>query len=74
MSVFFKEVCVQSVTCRKCGKTIEFPTFREDWERFEKGEGVQYALPYISPAYRELLISGLCPECWDEIMQNEDEL
>lgn len=61
MNEFFKKVCIQSVTCRKCGKTIEFPTFEKDWERFERGE--ENTLPYISPAYRELLISGICPEC-----------
>ena len=73
MSAFIKEVCVQSITCRKCGKTIEFPTFREDWERFEKGEGIQYVMPYVSPEYRELLLSGICPECWDEIMETDEE-
>ena len=48
-----KSVCIQSITCRKCGKTFEFPTFVEDFERFEKGEHIQYVLPYISPEYRE---------------------
>ena len=73
MSGFIKEVCIQSITCRKCGKTFEFPTFREDFERFEKCEGIQYVLPYISPEYRELMLSGVCPTCWDEIMETEEE-
>lgn len=73
MSEFIKEVCIQSVTCRKCGKTFEFPTFREDWERFERGEGIQYVLPYISPGYRELILSGICPVCWDEIIEADEE-
>ncbi len=73
MSEFFKEVCIQSITCRKWGKTFEFPTFREDFERFEKGEGIQYVMPYISPEYRELLISHICPTCWDEIMGTDEE-
>lgn len=74
MSTFIKEVCIQSITCRKCGKTFEFPTFREDFERFEKGEHIQYVLPYISPEYRELMLSGYCPECWKEIMESDEEV
>ena len=34
MSKFFKDVCIQRIICRKCGKTFEFPTFVEDFERF----------------------------------------
>ena len=74
MSAFIKEVCIQSITCRKCGKTFEFPTFREDFERFEKGEHIQYVLPYISPEYRELMLSGYCPDCWKEIMESDEEV
>lgn len=74
MGTFIKEVCIQSITCRKCGKTFEFPTFREDFERFEKGEHIQYVLPYISPEYRELMLSGYCPDCWKEIMESDEEV
>lgn len=74
MNTFIKEVCIQSITCRKCGKTFEFPTFREDFERFEKGEHIQYVLPYISPEYRELMLSGYCPDCWKEIMESDEEV
>lgn len=73
MSEFFKDVCIQRIICRKCGKTFEFPTFVEDFERFEKGEHIQYVLPYISPEYRELMLSGYCPDCWDEIMAADEE-
>jgi hypothetical protein len=73
MGTFIKEVCIQSITCRKCGKTFEFPTFKEDFEQFEKGEHIQYVLPYISPEYRELMLSGICPTCWDEIMEADEE-
>jgi hypothetical protein len=73
MSTFIKEVCIQSITCRKCGKTFEFPTFKEDFEQFEKGEHIQYVLPYISPEYRELMLSRICPTCWDEIMEADEE-
>lgn len=69
-----KSVCIVKITCRKCGKTFEFPVFVDDLEKYTKRqEGIQYVLPYISPEYRELIISHICPTCWDEIMGTEEE-
>lgn len=73
MKTVFKTVCIQSITCRKCGKTFEFPIFKEDLERFEKGEGIQYVMPYVSREYRELLISAICRECWDKLFGYDDD-
>jgi hypothetical protein len=69
-----KTVCVVKHTCSKCGKVYEFPVFVDDLEKYTKRqEGIQYALPYISAEYRELMISGICPICWDEIMEADEE-
>lgn len=69
-----KTVCVVKYTCRKCGKVYKFPVFVDDLEKYTKRqEGIQYALPYISAEYRELMISEICPICWDELMVTEEE-
>jgi hypothetical protein len=69
-----KSICVLKQTCIKCGKIYKFPVFVEDLEKYTKRqEGIQYALPYISPEYRELMLSGICPDCWEEIMKTEEE-
>lgn len=69
-----KTVCTVKITCRKCGKTFEFPVFVDDLEKYTKRqEGIQYALPYISPEYRELIISHICPTCWDEMMGTDED-
>ena len=69
-----KTVCTVKITCRKCGKTFEFPVFVDDLEKYTKRqEGIQYALPYISAEYRELILSQICPICWDEIMGTDEE-
>lgn len=69
-----KSICVVKHTCRKCGKVYEFPVFVDDLEKYTKRqEGIQYALPYISSEYRELMISRICPICWDEIMGTDEE-
>jgi DNA-directed RNA polymerase subunit RPC12/RpoP len=69
-----RSVCTVKITCSKCGKTYEFPVFVDDLEKYTKRqEHIQYALPYISPEYRELIISHICPTCWDEIMERDEE-
>lgn len=69
-----KKVCVVKYTCSKCGKVYEFPVFVDDLEKYTKRqEGIQYALPYISAEYRELMISGICPICWEELMGTDEE-
>ena len=69
-----RSVCTVKITCSKCGKTYEFPVFVDDLEKYTKRqEHIQYVLPYISPEYRELIISHICPTCWDEIMTRDEE-
>ena len=72
-----KSVCIVKHTCRKCGKVYVFPVFVDDLGKYTKRqEGIQQAFPYISPEYRELIISHICPTCWDELFDidnDEDE-
>ena len=69
-----KSVCIVKYTCKKCGKVYEFPVFVDDLEKYTKcQEHIQYALPYISSGYRELMISRICPICWNEIMRSDEE-
>ena len=35
------------------------------------GELIQNAMPDLSPEEREMLISGVCPECWQKMMGGE---
>lgn len=59
--------------CKYCNKIYKIPVFKEDLEEYNKGEKlVQECFPYISPEYRELLISGMCPECWDNLYEENE--
>ena len=40
---------------------------KEDWARYENGEFVQRAFPYLDAATRELLITGICNKCWQNM-------
>ena len=40
--------------------------------RRQRGELIQEALPELSADQRELLISGTCPKCWDELFPPDE--
>ena len=59
--------------CPHCHKlqTIEVNEIQySDWMA---GKNIQKAFPDLTADQREILMSGICPECWDEIFQDEDE-
>lgn len=54
-------------TC-PCCKDVEILILDErDVTRWQSGTLIQDAFPYLTPAERERLITGYCPECWDFI-------
>ncbi len=54
-----------SVPCPFCHthSTVEVPL--DGFIAWRNGELIQNALPALSADDRELLISGVCPSCWD---------
>lgn len=43
------------------------------WNRYESGNGlVQDLFPDLSDEERELLRTGICQKCWDEILGPQD--
>jgi DNA-directed RNA polymerase subunit RPC12/RpoP len=69
-----KKVVETGFKCRNCGKNFVFPVYEDDILRYQSGEvNIQDAFPYISPGYRELMISHICPDCWDELFGFEEE-
>jgi hypothetical protein len=56
---------VLDVTCKFCGITYQIIADRQDVHDWMSGAGyIQDLLAYLSPAERELLISGTCDNCW----------
>ena len=54
-------------TCRLCGKVHSFVADFEGVVAWQSGELIQNALPEVSASDREFLISGICPNCWDDM-------
>lgn len=54
-------------TCPFCKKENVVTVGYDDYEKYENGAKAQDCFPYLSADDRELLISGICPECWSDI-------
>ena len=53
--------------CPFCGKENVVEMTYEQYEQYVSGKGyVQNIFPNLSAEEREILISGICPKCWDE--------
>ena len=66
MRTNYKEV--QIVTqCPFCGKGHSVWVNELDYLNWADGELTQNAFPYLSADEREMLISGICPTCWDNM-------
>ena len=61
------KVCVQT------GKPFSVVVDSNDYFKWVNGELAQRAFLYLSAAEREFLISGLSPEGWDQLFEDEKE-
>ena len=53
--------------CPFCGEYHEVFVSEADYANWCGGELAQNAFPYLTPNEREIIISGICPKCWDEM-------
>jgi hypothetical protein len=62
------------VTCNSCNEIHKVYCKEEDYNNWKDGSGfIQDIMDYVPPALRELLISGTCGKCFDEMFKEEDE-
>lgn len=63
-----KDKVVIKVRCPICGKQTILDMTYTQWRRYMDGkELVQQIFPEKSASARELLISGICSKCWDDM-------
>ncbi len=60
-----------STKCCDCRTTVQFDIHEAEWfaglMALQEGQLMQRAFPNLKPEWRELLISRLCPSCFDSI-------
>ena len=59
--------------CRACRCEVTVEVEPSDFARWESGELIQNAMPYLTAEEREFLICRLCMECWEELFGEEDD-
>lgn len=69
----FEDAVIVGRPCPFCGKVHEVTVSEADYAAWQGGELAQNAFPYLSADEREILISGICPTCWDNMFSGEDE-
>lgn len=72
MKVNFKEVGIIT-RCPFCGHAHEVEVNEMDYWDWEDGMCAQDAFPYLSADEREMLITGICPTCWERTFGGFDD-
>lgn len=68
-----KDTMEVMATCRFCGTTHTLTVDINDYFDWQNGKHIQDAMPYLTPAERELLISQTCQTCWDKMFADDEE-
>jgi hypothetical protein len=68
-----EKVTVATNPCVMCGNRSYVEVDAADFERWQAGEHVQNVWPKATPGWREVLITGTHPECWDKMFADEEE-
>jgi hypothetical protein len=60
--------------CPDCKVTQHFTVPKSGFDAWDYGRGslVQFAFPDLDAPLREMLVSGVCPSCWDKIFGKEE--
>ena len=67
-----KKITIE-VCCPFCGYVSAVCVNAMDYADWKRGGLVQNCFPYLAPFEREILISGLCPECQDDVFGSDEE-
>ena len=63
-----------SRVCSTCKKSYAMNVDAQDYFNWRnKGQHIQHAFPYLNSDQRELLISGICGTCFDNIFKEDDD-
>lgn len=57
--------------CPMCGTESRVVIPTHAYELWQAGCHIQNVAPELKPEQREVLISGICPKCWDKMFGDE---
>lgn len=59
--------------CPECDKVGRVEVEEDDFYKWQKGALIQVAFPYLNEDDREMLMTGIDPECWARLMKDIDD-
>lgn len=64
-----------TVKCVKCGKPCTFEVEEEQLLAYLAGDNrkIREIFPDLDAKWAEMFISGICPDCWNEIFPPEED-
>jgi len=62
-----------TVECDSCGAEFKICYKKHDYENWKAGMLIQAAMPYLTDQQRELMVSGICSDCFDALFDGEDD-
>lgn len=65
----FNEEFEISVCCPICGEYHSIFVERVDYWSWVRGKSPQNAFPYLNDSEREIVISGICSDCWNKMFK-----
>lgn len=60
-------------TCPECSRVQTIPIPAKEHAAWKAGALIQNALVSLTPAQREVLLTGYCHGCWDTLFPEEEE-
>ena len=57
-------------TCKMCAKLVSITAPKSNWDAYASGALIQNAFPMLDLNAREIMISGICGQCFDEAFSN----
>ncbi len=62
-----------AMICICCRNVFNISFAVEDYIDWKQGKHIQNAFPYLNAGNRELIQSGTCSSCFDELFPEEDD-
>jgi len=66
-------ILIQTPTCIYCRNKSELEVVKDHYDAWKNGTLIQNAFPEVSADTREMLKTGIHPDCWDTMFKEEDD-
>ena len=62
----------KTYNCNHCDHAEDITFWFDDYANWKDGEYIQFALDYLTPSQREIMLSATCGKCFDEFFPPND--